>query len=263
MSIIEIIPKRTEIGKSLELAAQYNAAFEYNDFFVPDILSSPAQTDALVNFYLKQPRDRSKDTLHGAFLDLVIHSSDPLMREFTDRRMRQSMDIAKILGVRGVVFHTNLIANFYDKIYRQNWLKRNVDYFLALTADYPDIDIYMENMFDLEPDMFAAFGEATRDCPTLHLCLDAAHAHLSNVPLAKWLERSLPYIRHIHLNDNNGISDLHLPIGQGNIDWQDFDQMMRLYRPQASILIENSSVDSQRQSLEFLEQHHIYPFSGA
>lgn len=260
MSIIEIIPKKDEIGKSLELAAKYNASFEYNDFFVPDVLDQPSQVDALISFYLKQPHDRSNDTLHGAFLDIVIHSSDAKIREISDQRMRQSMDIAKALGIRGVVFHTNYIANFYDKVYRQNWLDKNAAYFAALAADYPNIQIYMENMFDLEPDLFAAFGEATKNIPTLHLCLDIAHAHLSNSSLEDWMSQAHPFIRHIHINDNDGHFDLHQAAGQGSIDWKKFNQLMQQYQIPASLLIENSSIESQQKSLAFLEKNHIYPF---
>lgn len=260
MSIIEIIPKKEEIGKSLELAAKYNASFEYNDFFFGDVLDDPSRVDALISFYLKQPRDRSRDTMHGTFLDTVIHSSDAKIREISDFRMRQSMDIAKILGIRGVVFHTNFIANFYDKVYRENWLKKNIAYFTALAADYPGIEIYMENMFDLEPDLFTAFGNATKDCPTLHLCLDVAHAHLSRCSMEEWVSGAHPYIRHIHINDNDSHADLHQAVGQGSIDWNSFNRLMKKYGISASLLIENSSVESQQQSLVFLEKNHIFPF---
>lgn len=260
MSIIEIIPKKEEISKSLELSAKYNAAFEYNDFFIPAVLDSPSQIDSLISFYSDLPRDRSNDTLHGAFLDIAIHSSDARIRQISDQRMRQSMNIAKNLGIRGVIFHTNLIANFYDKIYRQNWLEKNLAYFSALAAEYPDIEIFIENMFDLEPDMFAAFGEAAKNCPTLHLCLDVAHANLSHSSLKEWMELAHPYIRHIHINDNDGHFDLHQAVGQGNINWQEFDQLMRQYQIHSSLLIENNSVTQQQESLSYLEMNHFYPF---
>lgn len=260
MSIIGIIPKKEEISKTLELAAKYNAAFEYNDFFVPDVLDDPARIDSLISFYLRQPHDRSSDTLHGAFLDVTIHSSDSLIRQIADRRIHQSMEIAHALGIRGVVFHTNLIANFCDREYQQNWLKINRDYFTALAAEYPDIEIYMENMFDLEPDLFVAFGEATKECPTLHLCLDVAHAHLSNKPIGQWLNPSARYIRHIHINDNDGVSDLHQPVGQGTVDWQSFNRIVRQCQTPPSVLVENNSIEDQQQSIAFLETNHIYPF---
>lgn len=261
MSIIEIIPKKEEIGKTLELSARYNTAFEYNDFFVPDVLDSPSRIDELISFYMKLPRDRSNDTMHGAFLDITIHSSDARIRKISDNRMRQSMDIAKAMGIRGVIFHTNFIATFYDQQYRLNWLNQNVEYFTALAAEYPNIEIYIENMFDLEPDMFVAFGTATGNCPNLHLCLDIAHAHLSRAPIEEWFVQAQPFIRHVHVNDNDGYHDLHQAVGQGCIDWKVFDTMMRRFRIPVSLLIETNSVESQQQSLQYLEKNHFYPFT--
>lgn len=261
MSIIEIIPKKEEISKSLELADKYNAAFEYNDFFSPAVLDSPSQINTLISFYRDLPRDRRNDTLHGAFLDIAIHSSDARIREISDLRMRQSMNIAKELGIRGVIFHTNLIANFYDKTYRQNWLDTNLQYFSTLAAEYPNIEIFIENMFDLEPDMFAAFGAAAAsECPALHLCLDVAHANLSHASLEEWMAAAHPYIRHIHINDNDGHFDLHQAVGTGGINWQDFDKLMRHYQMDSSLLIETNTVARQQESLSFLEKNHFYPF---
>lgn len=261
MSIIEIIPKKEEIGKTLELSARYNAAFEYNDFFVPDVLDSPFRIDELISFYMKLPRDRSNDTMHGAFLDITLHSSDARIRKISDERMRQSMDIAMAMGLRGVIFHTNFIATFYDEQYRQNWLDKNIAYFTALAEEYPNIEIYIENMFDLEPDLFTAFGKATEHCATLSLCLDIAHAHLSRVPIEEWLAQARPFIHHVHINDNDGYHDLHQAVGQGCINWKTFDSGMRELQHPVSLLIETSSVESQRQSLLYLEKNHIYPFT--
>lgn len=260
MSIIEIIPKKEEIGKTLELSDRYNTAFEYNDFFAPDVLDSPSRIDELISFYMKLPRDRSNDTMHGAFLDITLHSSDARIRKISDERMRQSMEIAKVMGIRGVIFHTNFIATFYDEPYRQNWLNKNIAYFTALAEEYPNIEIYIENMFDLEPDLFVAFGTATGHCPTIHLCLDIAHAHLSRVPIEEWLSQARPLIHHVHINDNDGTHDLHQAVGQGSIDWKAFDRGMRQFEHPVSLLIETSSVESQRQSLRYLETNHIYPF---
>lgn len=260
MSTIEIIPKKEEISKTLELCDKYNAVFEYNDFYVPDVLDNPSRIDALISFYMKLSRDRGNDTMHGAFLDITIHSSDARIRKISDERMHQSMNIAKTLGIRGVVFHTNLIATFYDTEYRQNWLDKNVAYFMALASEYPDIEIYIENMFDLEPDMFIAFGKATKSCPTLHLCLDIAHAHLSHVPIEEWLTQAQPFVQHIHINDNDGCLDLHQAVGQGCIDWNIFDKCMRQFQTPVSLLIETNSIENQQKSLQYLEQNHIYPF---
>lgn len=57
-------------------------------------------------------------------MDICIDSQDPLIFHASDVRVRQSMDIAMRLGVHAVIFHTNHIANFRLKSYREDWLKK-------------------------------------------------------------------------------------------------------------------------------------------
>lgn len=260
MSLLEIIPSKDQIQDSLQLSEEYQAAFEYNDFFLPKVLDNPALVDELINFYLRLNRNRSNDTLHGVFLDITVHSDDPLIREISSRRIRQSMDIACALDVRGVIFHTNYIANFHNTAYCNNWLQRNVSFFTALSDEYPKQQIYMENMFDLTPELFLSFGRAVEHHPNIHLCLDVAHAFLSNTAITDWIKASAPYIRHLHLNDNDGISDLHAPVGSFSIDWTLFDSLIRSCDIMPSVLIETSSVEKQRISLEYMKENHIFPF---
>lgn len=101
MRQLHIIPDRKRIEETLELAEEYHAVFEYNDFFHPAVLDDKKKIDELVSFYIKQPRDRSRDTMHGAFLDITIHSEDSMIRQASGHRIRQSMDIARDMGLRG------------------------------------------------------------------------------------------------------------------------------------------------------------------
>ena len=55
------------------------------------------------------------------------------------------------------------------------------------------------------------------------------------------------------INDNDGISDLHLAVGDGTIEWDSFAKLRELYFKDASVLIETSSIESQRRSLEYLK----------
>ena len=54
-----------------------------------------------------------------AFLDVAIHSQDDKIRKVSEERIHQSLTIAQELGIRGVVFHANLIAGFYSEFYLQ------------------------------------------------------------------------------------------------------------------------------------------------
>jgi sugar phosphate isomerase/epimerase len=57
------------------------------------------------------------------------------------------------------------------------------------------------------------------DRPALGIALDVGHAHLRGGDPAAAARRVAPHLRHLHLHDNHGARDEHLPPGQGTLDW--------------------------------------------
>ena len=258
-----MIPDRDRIEESLELAQEYNAAFEYNDFFQPEALEDDAKIDKIISFYLKQPRDCSNDTMHGAFLDVTIHSTDPWIRRISENRILQSMAIARCMEIKSVVFHTGRIQDFLDKRYIENWLDRNEEFFRKVLNRYPRQQVFMENMFDESPDILLRLAERFNDEERFGVCFDYAHAILSKTDGGKWIEELAPHIRHMHINDNDLENDRHWEIGTGKIDWRTFDNEMRRYRVDTSVLIETNNLEWQRRSMQYLKENKIYPFGEA
>lgn len=226
--------------------------FEYDDFMLPMILENPGAVDERIRAYLQAGRDTSGDTLHGPFLDITVHSSDRLIREASDYRLRQVCDIAMRLGVKGMIVHTNFIPNYYEPTYRKGWIDRNEEYFRTFMEAYPDIDIYMENMFDEEPDLLAALAERMKGT-RFSICLDIAHAHIAKEDVATWQQMCGPYIAHYHINDNDGRVDSHLPVGGegGTIPWR---EILPTLNPGVPILIEVNSLEKYQKSRKFLSE---------
>lgn len=261
MGQLYMIPDRNRMEESLELAEDYHAAFEYNDFFSPMVLDDKKKIEELISFYCRQPHDRRKDTMHGAFLDVTIHSEDSLIRKASAYRIRQSMDIAQEMELRGVVFHTGRLHGFRDPAYIENWLKVNEEYFREILRVYPKQQIFMENMFDEAPDILAQLAVRFQDEPRFGVCLDYAHAAITNIPGEEWVKALAPYIRHMHINDNDKINDLHQEIGTGQIEWHAFDNEMIRFGVESSVLIEMKDLERQRRSMEYLEKNVLYPFT--
>ncbi len=260
MGQLYIIPDRNRIGEALELAREYHAAFEYNDFFKTDVLDDEAKIKELIAFYLKQPHDCSHDTMHGAFLDITVHSADSLIRRVSEQRIWQSMDIARDMGLYGVVFHTGRLKDFRESQYIENWLCRNEEFFREVLNKYQEQHVFIENMFDEAPDILLCLAQRLKDEPRFGVCLDYAHAALSKADGKKWVEELAPYISHMHINDNDGENDMHLELGTGTIDWQQFDEEVRRFKVDAGVLVEMKNPEWQRRSLQYMEKHRIYPF---
>jgi sugar phosphate isomerase/epimerase len=49
--------------------------------------------------------------------------------------------------------------------------------------------------------------------------LDVGHAHVGRLDLQDILERLGTRLVHVHMSDNRGHADEHLPLGAGTIDW--------------------------------------------
>ena len=260
MKGLYLIPDKTNLGESLKFIEEQGCACEYNDFFLPFVLDDEEKKKELIAFYKSLPRDRSNDTMHGAFLDLVLHSSDPKIAEYSKQCMRKSMEIAKRLGVKGVIFHTGLIAGFKEYNYVSNWITKNAEFFRDLCTSYPDIQVYMENMFDLDYELIWLLANQMTDVPNFGICLDYAHASISNIKPVEWLKNLAPFIKHMHINDNDFVNDLHLTLGKGQIDWQEFRTELKTLlengemKEMPSILLELKSLESFEESIVLFQQ---------
>ena len=102
-------------------------------------------------------------------------------------------------------------------------------------------------------------AEAMQGCPNFGICLDYAHARVFGGDPAPWVAALAPYVRHMHINDNNGREDNHLAIGEGSTDWALFNEHMRLNRIDATMLVETADIDRQRRSLTYMTEHGIIP----
>lgn len=262
MGKLYLVPDRTDMERVCSLAEDYGCAFEYNDFYAAEVMDDPGRQEEIIASYGQYRGSFMQDTMHGAFLDVTIHSSDPLIREASMLRVRQSMELAERMKLRGVVFHTGRLANFRVASYLDHWREQNAVFFTELAGQYPNQQIYMENMFDEAPDILAGLAEQMRDVENFGICLDYAHAMLSGRSGQEWIETLAPYIRHIHINDNDLVNDLHLPVGDGRLDFQEFDRLIRRYRIDVPVLVEVSGYEAQKKSLEYMTQHGIYPMDA-
>ena len=169
-------------------------------------------------------------------------------------RIEQSLKIARKIGVTAVVFHTNYNPFLNSEDYKENWIKQTVSFWSSVMEKYPDINIYLENMFDFSPDMLEKISEQLCRYENYGVCLDYSHAVLSKTEPNVWAERLGKYIKHIHINDNDLVSDLHLAWGDGKIDRQIFYSCYDKYMQGASVLIETSSLRNKQKSLEVLTE---------
>ncbi len=248
-----MIPDVDNISESIELAEKYDLGFEYNDFYWPEVLDDSQQINEIISKYDMYELPRFT-TMHGAFFDVIPFSVDDKIRQISKMRIEQSIDIAKRIGASAVVFHTNYNPFLNAKDYVTSWLEDNVEYWSSVLEKHKDINIYLENMFDTTPDIMQQLSERLSKYKNYGVCFDYAHASLSKVELRVWAEKLGKYIKHVHINDNDGMSDLHLAWGEGIINREIFYECYENYFKDATVLIEVSQMDSKIASIELLEK---------
>lgn len=253
MKQILIIPDRNNLEECIALAEENHLGFEYNDFFSPQVLDDETGLTEIIKSYQSR-RLPEYTTVHGAFFDVIPFSVDSRIREIADLRIEQSISVAKRIGAKAVVFHTNYNPFLNDEKYIGSWLEQNTAYWSRVLEAHQDINIYLENMFDISPDMMEILSGNLSGYSNYGVCLDYAHAALSQVSPQGWAKRLGRFVKHIHINDNDGVSDLHLAWGDGKIDRQSFYECYEKYMRGATVLIETASMENKIKSLEVLKK---------
>jgi sugar phosphate isomerase/epimerase len=71
-------------------------------------------------------------------------------------------------------------------------------------------------------------------------CLDTGHAFLAR-ELATVIHKLSGHLHMVHVNDNRGDRDDHLPPGEGHIDWSWVLQELRRHQFEGTLILELSS----------------------
>ena len=56
-----------------------------------------------------------------------------------------------------------------------------------------------------------------------------------------WIVPMAPWLRHVHLHNNQGDTDLHAPLGEGNIPMRQIIDTVLQAAPEATFTIENQN----------------------
>lgn len=192
-------------------------------------------------------------TMHGAFLDLAIHSPDKRVASLSQSRIEQDLITATRLGCEKLIVHLGFNPLVPVSRYRRQVIEAHAGFWEYALAAYRAITVCVENLW--EPD-WRIFGDLFEEVqhPRFGLCLDVAHAHVhSHYGPEAWIRNMATHIFHLHWNDNCGDRDSHLPLGAGNIDWPVILNACRVWK-EATVTLEMNEMMALRRSLAFLNR---------
>ena len=146
------------------------------------------------------------------------------IRRASRHEIRASIEAAARLGARRAVLHPSYINGMGRNVpaLTEVYARESLDEAVHCAADV-GLDLCLENLFP----PLTSFGamddwEACfENYPRLGLALDIGHAHITGgmMEVLRFISRFKSRLRHLHVSDNLGRRDDHLPIGDGRIDF--------------------------------------------
>ena len=251
-TILQIQPQYALAEEWAAFAEQENLFYEAIEFFMPQIMMDPLLMDTVHEWYQESGRVTS---LHGAFVDVNPASGDPLFRQLSRDRCHKSCRIAKQLGASHVVLHSSCFP-FLRGAYLEHWAAVCAEFYTELAAKY-ELIICVENSQDVDTTPLCALIRRITD-KRVRVCLDIGHANYSQSPIEEWFDRLGEQIAYLHLSDNMGKFDDHLPLGEGAIDWKLADRLWCQLGCETPITLEVGGIKGVEKSLAYLKQNGLF-----
>ena len=198
-----------------KIADKYGMAIELDQYCQAENMEAPRRekVQAVIKKDLKTYR---APVLHAPFNELFPAAIDPRARALAMERFRDAAALALDLGVKRMVVHSGYVPFVY---FKQWHIPRSVEFWTEFMADMPDdFEIMIENVLDDEPDMLAEIAKGVND-PRVGICYDVGHANVvSEVGQDGWMETLAPYLKHLHIHNNDGKADYHRGFTEGTVD---------------------------------------------
>ena len=251
------------LGQMADLLESGRHNLEVQYFSRPQVLAGDLQKElkSYKESLAKLPTCRV--VTHGPFIDVNVASPDPDLAEISRKRYLQGLDCAVALKAEAVTFHTQYNPMLRLSSYIQEWLLETARFFTKIINDpaYDSLSLYVENMFEDSPDLMAELMKKI-DSPRVGITMDVGHVNVyGKGEYLRWIRMLAPYIRHIHLSDNEGMIDQHIPLGAGTVDFDEFFTALGQFNVSPTYTIEMGNREDLKESLEFLES--LFPVTGA
>lgn len=226
-------------------------------YFNGETLDSYREEDLLkIHSALKQ-KERAI-TIHAPFMDLSPGGVDTKVKSATIERINQTLEVAAFFHPQMVIFHPGYNKWFFDDNV-ELWLESSLNTWNPIVSRVKkmDIPIAVENVFEEEPSSLKKLISAI-DSPYFNFCFDTGHFHLfSTVAMEEWFDVLGKHIKAVHLHDNFKKSDDHLAIGDGEINFDLFFQLIKHYGTDPIYTIEPHKVEDLERSLQACRNYLI------
>ncbi|NOR39331.1 MAG: TIM barrel protein [Candidatus Thorarchaeota archaeon] len=200
--------------------------------------------------------------LHGPLFDTNLSSLKECIRNASVKFTQECVELASRLNADLLVVHTgsfpgDLPSSLMSKARDQ--LHSSLSELTKIAVN-SNVIIGLENKQKTEdrelvlyPNEHLKIVEAFRD-QGIRAVLDIGHAHTASCDLADYARLLNDLIIELHLHDNNGISDDHLPLGAGTINFESFFETVRSIGFAGPTILELKNKQDLESSVEFIRR---------
>jgi len=202
-----------------------------------------------------------KVTFHAPFMDLRPGALDDKIRQTSLDRIKQLFDLTPYFQPLRIVCHPSFDDRYYvdcDDLWLESSIKTWKE-LIALVENTKTI-IALENVYEKNPHILRRLFDALSS-DSICFCLDTGHFNVfSYTPLNIWLQELGKYLGQLHLHDNHGLTDEHLPVGSGSFPFDELFQSLKKNKIHPIITLEAHAQDDLWQSLENIKSMALLDF---
>lgn len=177
-----------------------------------------------------------KTTFHAPFMRLDPGSNDTPSRDYARANFERTLKVAQYFEPLAVVCHAGPLYHLSGADYAR-WVERSLPVFQWMAQACADAGtvLTLENVLHDRPGAMAPYFQ---ELDQARWCFDVGHMHaFSAVDETSWTEELGHRLGQLHLHDNFGTGDQHLPAGHGSVDFRALmARLGQLPRPLAATL---------------------------
>ncbi len=184
---------------------------------------------------------------HLPYGELINKAVNPLEQPNVLDELGRWLKFFSELGVKVAAVHIPFSHASIDEdslIYPRRIKEVNLNFFKALTSLGREFNLTLavENRYErgvygyLPKDLIDIVNYVNDD--HLKICLDTGHSIINGFQPHEYYKLLHPYVTLIHVHDNDGSKDLHLPPYTGYVDWDLFLNTLREFRSEAIMVFE-------------------------
>lgn len=197
-----------------------------------------------------------KYSIHAPFMDVNIASPQDQSRLNSIAQIKSSIDLANEINAEAVVVHPGLISFLANKYFKKE-VYEFANQSIKEIGDYAkDLGVMatIENMPNFESMIYQNIVDLNQLLVEneMHMTLDIGHAnHVGYAPD----EMIFDSIKHVHVHDNLGDDDSHLPLGEGSIDLKYIINTLESKNYDGIYILEVNDYDSIKKSYEYMKKN--------